>query len=111
MITTEGWVSRIGQPGRSWAEIGDGFAVRDPFGTRAGRGPKGLGNQARGLRERATRDTGGMLYEAEAALETPLPISAVLADLVGRLGAAGSAVLVSPPGTGKTTLVPLALAD
>ena len=52
-----------------------------------------------------------MLHEAEAALDRPLPISAVLSSLVNRLAAAGSAVLVSPPGTGKTTLVPLALAD
>jgi ATP-dependent helicase HrpB len=52
-----------------------------------------------------------MLRQAEAALDRPLPISAVLASLVQRLSAAGSAVLVSPPGTGKTTLVPLALAD
>ncbi len=52
-----------------------------------------------------------MLPEAEAALDRPLPISAVLATLVARMSATGSAVLVSPPGTGKTTLVPLALAD
>src|SRR5258708_1822191 len=52
-----------------------------------------------------------MLQEAEAALDAPLPISAVLPTLIERLGEAGSAVLVSPPGTGKTTLVPLALAD
>jgi ATP-dependent helicase HrpB len=52
-----------------------------------------------------------MLQQAEAALDRPLPISAVLSSLVEQLGAAGSAVLVSPPGTGKTTLVPLALAD
>src|SRR5689334_19983070 len=52
-----------------------------------------------------------MLRQAEAALDRPLPISAVLPALVQRLSAAGSAVLVSPPGTGKTTLVPLALAD
>ena len=52
-----------------------------------------------------------MLQQAEAALDRPLPISAVLSSLVEQLTAAGSAVLVSPPGTGKTTLVPLALAD
>ncbi|MFI7587827.1 ATP-dependent helicase HrpB [Spongisporangium articulatum] len=53
----------------------------------------------------------GMSARAEAALPEPLPISAVLPDLVDRLTRAGAAVLVSPPGTGKTTLVPLALAD
>jgi ATP-dependent helicase HrpB len=52
-----------------------------------------------------------MLQQAEASLDRPLPISAVLPALVERLSTAGSAVLVSPPGTGKTTLVPLALAD
>ncbi|WP_425435367.1 ATP-dependent helicase HrpB [Micromonospora pattaloongensis] len=40
-----------------------------------------------------------------------LPVRRVLPELVGALRDAGSAVLVSPPGTGKTTLVPLALAD
>jgi ATP-dependent RNA helicase HrpB len=52
-----------------------------------------------------------MLRQAQATLDRPLPIGAVLPTLVERLTAAGSAVLVSPPGTGKTTLVPLALAD
>jgi ATP-dependent helicase HrpB len=52
-----------------------------------------------------------VLATAEAALEAPLPISVVLSELLDRLAAAGAAVLVSPPGTGKTTLVPLALAD
>ncbi|WP_133150721.1 helicase-related protein, partial [Frankia canadensis] len=49
-----------------------------------------------------------------------LPVRAALPALVAALtasdqhgpgGAAGAAVLVAPPGTGKTTLVPLALAD
>jgi ATP-dependent helicase HrpB len=40
-----------------------------------------------------------------------LPVHAVLPELVVALEVAGSAVLVAPPGTGKTTLVPLALAD
>jgi ATP-dependent helicase HrpB len=39
-----------------------------------------------------------------------LPVRAVLGAVTDRLGAHGSAVLVAPPGTGKTTLVPLALA-
>jgi ATP-dependent helicase HrpB len=52
-----------------------------------------------------------MLQKAESALETPLPISAALPGLIDELVGAGHAVLVSPPGTGKTTLVPLALAD
>ncbi len=39
----------------------------------------------------------------------PLPIDAVLDDLRAALGASSSAVLVAPPGAGKTTRVPLAL--
>ncbi|WP_345770539.1 ATP-dependent helicase HrpB [Blastococcus saxobsidens] len=41
---------------------------------------------------------------------TDLPVRSTLPALSGALSAAGCAVLVSPPGTGKTTLVPLALA-
>ncbi|MFF5991943.1 ATP-dependent helicase HrpB [Prauserella flavalba] len=40
-----------------------------------------------------------------------LPVREVLGDLDAALARHGSAVLVAPPGTGKTTLVPLALAD
>ncbi|HUQ54720.1 ATP-dependent helicase HrpB [Lentzea sp.] len=38
-----------------------------------------------------------------------LPVKAVLPELLQKLGEHGAAVLVAPPGTGKTTLVPLAL--
>ncbi|MPQ99019.1 ATP-dependent helicase HrpB [Modestobacter sp. I12A-02628] len=41
---------------------------------------------------------------------TDLPVRAVLGELTGVLADRGAAVLVAPPGTGKTTLVPLALA-
>ncbi|BAV49693.1 DEAD/DEAH box helicase [Mesorhizobium sp. 113-1-2] len=40
-----------------------------------------------------------------------LPVTAVLPALGEALGAGNSAVLVAPPGAGKTTLVPLALLD
>ncbi|HEY3470573.1 MAG TPA: ATP-dependent helicase HrpB [Amycolatopsis sp.] len=40
-----------------------------------------------------------------------LPVRAVLPDVLSALDAHGSAVLVAPPGTGKTTLVPLALSS
>ncbi|MEU8262091.1 ATP-dependent helicase C-terminal domain-containing protein [Micromonospora sp. NPDC048999] len=40
-----------------------------------------------------------------------LPVRAILPTLTGALRAAGTAVLVAPPGTGKTTLAPLAVAD
>ncbi len=41
--------------------------------------------------------------------ETSLPIDAILADLQATLAAIPCAVLVAPPGAGKTTRVPLAL--
>ncbi|MBY8875731.1 ATP-dependent helicase HrpB [Micromonospora sp. PLK6-60] len=40
-----------------------------------------------------------------------LPVRAALPPLVAALRATGAAVLVAPPGTGKTTLAPLAVAD
>jgi len=40
-----------------------------------------------------------------------LPVRAVLPDVISALEHHGTAVLVAPPGTGKTTLVPLALAS
>ncbi|HRE21131.1 MAG TPA: ATP-dependent helicase HrpB, partial [Rhabdaerophilum sp.] len=45
------------------------------------------------------------------AVTTSLPINTVLPDLLAALGRAGKAVLVAPPGAGKTTGVPLALLD
>jgi ATP-dependent helicase HrpB len=39
-----------------------------------------------------------------------LPVRPVLPEVAAALAGAGAAVLVAPPGTGKTTLVPLALA-
>jgi hypothetical protein len=43
--------------------------------------------------------------------DTPLPIDAVLDELRRTLAANNAAVLVAPPGAGKTTRVPLALLD
>ncbi|MEO3799481.1 ATP-dependent helicase HrpB [Nonomuraea sp. B1E8] len=40
-----------------------------------------------------------------------LPIRHVLPELLGTLGRHGATVLTAPPGTGKTTVVPLALAE
>ena len=42
---------------------------------------------------------------------SPLPIDAALPDLTGALRARNAAVLVAPPGAGKTTKVPLVLAQ
>jgi len=43
--------------------------------------------------------------------QSPLPIDAVLPELTAALRASHAAVLVAPPGAGKTTRVPLALLD
>jgi len=43
-------------------------------------------------------------------VDLDLPVRAALPELTAALGERGAAVLVAPPGTGKTTLVPLALA-
>ncbi|MGX9430807.1 MULTISPECIES: ATP-dependent helicase HrpB [Bradyrhizobium] len=43
--------------------------------------------------------------------DTPLPIDAALGELAATLAAKNTAVLVAPPGAGKTTRVPLALLD
>jgi ATP-dependent helicase HrpB len=45
------------------------------------------------------------------SFETPLPIDGVLDDLARVLAGNNAAVLVAPPGAGKTTRVPLALLD
>src|SRR6202020_626860 len=41
---------------------------------------------------------------------SPLPVDAALPELTGALAAHNAAVLVAPPGAGKTTRVPLVLA-
>jgi ATP-dependent helicase HrpB len=45
------------------------------------------------------------------SFDTPLPIDAVLDELAATLAVNNAAVLVAPPGAGKTTRVPLALLD
>jgi ATP-dependent helicase HrpB len=45
------------------------------------------------------------------SFDTPLPIDAVLDELSDTLDRTNAAVLVAPPGAGKTTRVPLALLD
>jgi ATP-dependent helicase HrpB len=45
------------------------------------------------------------------SFDTPLPIDAVLDELARTLAKHNAAVLVAPPGAGKTTRVPLALLD
>jgi ATP-dependent helicase HrpB len=51
-----------------------------------------------------------MLPDLDAAPDTNLPVRAVLPEVLAALRVSGSAVLVAPPGSGKTTLVPLAMA-
>ncbi len=45
------------------------------------------------------------------SFNSPLPIDAALPELTGALAANNAAVLVAPPGAGKTTRVPLVLLD
>src|SRR5688572_24416084 len=59
-----------------------------------------------GLAQRPSRpDTAVM------KLVPPLPIDAVLGEVRAALAARSAAVLVAPPGAGKTTRVPLALLE
>jgi ATP-dependent helicase HrpB len=51
-----------------------------------------------------------VLPDLTAAPDTDLPVRVVLPEVLRVLRAEGAAVLVAPPGSGKTTLVPLALA-
>ena len=51
------------------------------------------------------------LLPPEGTTGADLPVRAVLADAVAAVRAAGAALLVAPPGSGKTSLLPLALAD
>src|SRR5512142_605800 len=51
-----------------------------------------------------------VLVPISDAVLPDLPIRAALPRITAALAAAGASVLVAPPGTGKTTVVPLALA-
>jgi ATP-dependent helicase HrpB len=46
-----------------------------------------------------------------ARFDTPLPIDVALPELTAALRGSNCAVLVAPPGAGKTTRVPLVLID
>jgi len=54
-------------------------------------------------------DIGGLVLAPDLA--RGLPIATALPDLLRALASASRAVLVAPPGAGKTTIVPLALLD
>ena len=60
---------------------------------------------------RAVRQTVCVLPDPDVSAGADLPVRAVLPALLAALDQHGAAVLVAPPGSGKTTLVPLALAD
>jgi len=57
------------------------------------------------------RDDVRMDRQLTRSFDTPLPIDAVLDELARALVRSNAAVLVAPPGAGKTTRVPLALLD
>jgi ATP-dependent helicase HrpB len=52
-----------------------------------------------------------VLPDLASAPDTDLPVRSALPEVLAALSAPGAALLVAPPGSGKTTLVPLALAD
>ena len=58
-----------------------------------------------------TRGEGETRAPVTTTFTTPLPIDAVLDELAQTLARSNAAVLVAPPGAGKTTRVPLALRD
>lgn len=53
----------------------------------------------------------GLCHSAYMTFDQPLPIDGALPALLKALAASSRAVLVAPPGAGKTTRVPLALLD
>src|SRR5439155_9264627 len=59
---------------------------------------------------RAVGQTVWVLPDPDVSADADLPVRAVLPALLAALDGGGAAVLVAPPGSGKTTLVPLALA-
>src|ERR1700728_1995263 len=61
-------------------------------------------------RGRTASSRGGMTVEGAMKFSSPLPIDATLPELATALRAGNAAVLVAPPGAGKTTRVPLVLA-
>jgi ATP-dependent helicase HrpB len=64
----------------------------------------------RAFAPRTVRQTVWVLPEPDVSAGADLPVRAVLPELLAALDPDGVAVLVAPPGSGKTTLVPLALA-
>src|ERR1700722_2867316 len=88
-------------------------AVRNPYPQPVqnwrGRFPlkyRGYGFRARGLSSAPRNDDTRPMNFA-----SPLPIDAALPELTAALRARNTAVLVAPPGAGKTTRVPLVLAE
>src|SRR5262245_57287768 len=63
------------------------------------------------LRNLRLRNGYGPRIEPLMKFTAPLPIDPVLNELLSALAAHASAVLVAPPGAGKTTRVPLALME
>jgi ATP-dependent helicase HrpB len=61
--------------------------------------------------KRFNEDAGGLTGKSGGGCLPPLPIDAVLPELLGALRGGANAVLVAEPGAGKTTRVPLALLE
>src|SRR5918993_3580229 len=61
---------------------------------------------------RGPRDTvGPVMLPGADVVGADLPVRAVLPEVIAAVRERGTAVLVAPPGSGKTSLLPLALAD
>src|SRR5204862_3964793 len=67
-------------------------------------------NPQRGRGRLRVRQTVCVLPDPDLPAGVDLPVRAVLPAVLAAVAAGGTAVLVAPPGSGKTTLVPLAVA-
>ena len=80
-------------------------------------GSWGSGDSLQSGQRRTTGATISPSFEAMTTRQTaldglpPLPIDAVLPQLASALEGPGAAVVIAPPGAGKTTRIPLALLD
>jgi len=88
-------------PARGARRRGDG---REQPGLTSAPGPAGPCGRSR------TGHT-GRVSRVPSVDPTGLPVEAVIDEVRAALGATGTAVLVAPPGAGKTTVVPLRLLD
>jgi ATP-dependent helicase HrpB len=78
---------------------------------RAGTGAGGAGAGGTGVGGTGAGRTGAGIGSTIRAEGRALPVASAVPELLAALRSPGCAVLSAPPGTGKTTLVPLLIAD